>query len=845
MGFLAGGYRAVAQWKGLTLPEQWSSPSVPLHSLLVGWDAADWRYLYPLLEQGKMPALAALMEWGVHSKLATMDPPISPMLWASVATSRWPQDHGIHGFTELHGRTIRAVRGSSIRVPTYWELLERSEIPAGAVAWWPSHPSPATRGAGGVRVSNLAFGAPEFWEAGNNLGPWSSIAQQLLVSPEELPASAVAAFFPNRDLDGSDDVVRSVHKIVLHALNVHTMATLAQDLQGGGHLSVYFDALDHFKHLAAKYAPPKLARVPQEEFDRYQHIVEGAYRLHDLFLGALIDRCDDRTHLFLMSDHGFVHGEERVAQLPKHAGAPALEHRHFGVFVSRSSLWSKDLRVSGLGLLDIAPLVLSAHGLPIPSDMAGRKPLAWQGPFERIDTAALTWSHSTSQPQETASPAPVYEQTMLNDLVELGYLSPDHLTVDSADEPSDSGAPFKTASLRIAENDYYLARSLRAQGNSAQAWVHLQQLLSRFPSPAERYGLLGAGLLHDTQQWEELGRWLERSWERTDSQAWTFYRAVHTLSQGGALTVPDLAIHSVPAAVLWGRLLLRANRFQELSRVIDAVKQHTSVGLDQPDFINLELRLALHREQWEVAAQCALESLEHAYHQSSIHRALAYALSKLGRTEEAALALQTAQLLAPPRPAGRPLFIVTGAPRSGTSLAMQLLKSVGVEPVTDGVRSADRFNSQGFYEHEQVRNWTLDAKWLESQRGKAVKIVLPLLKNAPLPNIPVVVLHMNRSWSAVSQSQRHLMNRPEAALQWDEPARWSQAWDETKVLLDMLPQSVNITFEFEELWALGADPNAKASQGLEAGMRQLNEWLPKPLTLDGIRAVVRPSMRRF
>jgi hypothetical protein len=64
---------------------------------------------------------------------------------------------------------------------------------------------------------------------------------------------------------------------------------------------------------------------------------------------------------------------------------------------------------------------------------------------------------------------------------------------------------------------------------------------------------------------------------------------------------------------------------------------------------------------------------------------------------------------------------------------MQLLEACGVSAVSDGVRSEDEHNAKGYFEHEKVRQWELDAGWLDAQRGKAIKIVEPLLRQAPLP----------------------------------------------------------------------------------------------------------------
>ena len=68
--------------------------------LLVGWDAADWKVIKPLLAQGEMPNLAGLIARGVHGNLLTIHPPLSPMVWTSIATGKRPPRHGIFGFTE-------------------------------------------------------------------------------------------------------------------------------------------------------------------------------------------------------------------------------------------------------------------------------------------------------------------------------------------------------------------------------------------------------------------------------------------------------------------------------------------------------------------------------------------------------------------------------------------------------------------------------------------------------------------------------------------------------------------------------------------------------------------------
>ena len=66
--------------------------------LVIGWDAADWKVITPLMDAGKMPNLQKFADNGVVGNLSTLYPVLSPMLWTSIATGKRAYKHGIHGF---------------------------------------------------------------------------------------------------------------------------------------------------------------------------------------------------------------------------------------------------------------------------------------------------------------------------------------------------------------------------------------------------------------------------------------------------------------------------------------------------------------------------------------------------------------------------------------------------------------------------------------------------------------------------------------------------------------------------------------------------------------------------
>ena len=104
------------------------------------------------------------------------------------------------------------------------------------------------------------------------------------------------------------------------------------------------------------------------------------------------------------------------------------------------------------------------------------------------------------------------------------------------------------------------------------------------------------------------------------------------------------------------------------------------------------------------------------------------------------------------------MVLVSGLPRSGTSMIMQMLEAGGVEILSDGVRSADDDNPRGYYELEAVKKTKDDASWLEAARGKAVKLISQLLYDLPA-NVHGKVIFLRREMGETLASQRKMLER--------------------------------------------------------------------------------------
>jgi hypothetical protein len=117
---------------------------------------------------------------------------------------------------------------------------------------------------------------------------------------------------------------------------------------------------------------------------------------------------------------------------------------------------------------------------------------------------------------------------------------------------------------------------------------------------------------------------------------------------------------------------------------------------------------------------------------------------------------------------GEPIVIVSGLPRSGTSMMMKMLDAGGMPPVTDGLRAADVDNPKGYFELERIKDLEkeTDKSYVAQARGKALKVISFLLKDLPPDNYYQVVF-MRRDLDEVILSQDKMIEHRQA----DDPTQ--------------------------------------------------------------------------
>ena len=102
------------------------------------------------------------------------------------------------------------------------------------------------------------------------------------------------------------------------------------------------------------------------------------------------------------------------------------------------------------------------------------------------------------------------------------------------------------------------------------------------------------------------------------------------------------------------------------------------------------------------------------------------------------------------------ITVVSGLPRSGTSMMMQMLRAGGLTCLTDELREADISNPKGYFEFEKVKGLRADNSWLPEAKGKVIKIISHLLSCLP-PELNYKIIFMERDLGEVLASQRKML----------------------------------------------------------------------------------------
>jgi tetratricopeptide (TPR) repeat protein len=406
--------------------------------LVVGVDGADWEMIVPMVARGELPTFARLIERGATAPAITLQPPLSPLLWTSIATGRSPDEHGILDFVARDPATGRTIPVTSTlrRVKAIWNIATESDLRASVVGWlatWPAEP------VSGVMVTDrLAFhpfdagatgGAAEGVVAPRERAaeiaammpapaavPFDSVSRFLAISPDAYAAAPFDAYRPGQ-------LVGNFRRTLAAAEGYRRVCLSLLERESWDLFLGYFEFLDATSHLFVRHMSPALAQLPEEEKAAFGAVVEEAYRWQDRVLGEILERAGDDAIVLVVSDHGFLYGERRIgAPSEVLGGEAALWHRDEGIFIAAGPGVRSGARLAPVSILDVTPTILWLCGLPIAADMDGRPIVeAFDERFVRGRRARSIPTYET-EARETEVVAGGADEEIQERLRALGYI---------------------------------------------------------------------------------------------------------------------------------------------------------------------------------------------------------------------------------------------------------------------------------------------------------------------------------------------------------------------------------------------------------------------------------------
>ena len=182
------------------------------------------------------------------------------------------------------------------------------------------------------------------------------------------------------------------------------------------------------------------------------------------------------------------------------------------------------------------------------------------------------------------------------------------------------------------------------------------------------------------------------------------------------------------------------------------------------------------------------------------------------------------------------ITIVSGLPRSGTSMAMKMLEAGGIPPLTDQIRTADDDNPKGYYEFERAKKLREgDAAWVSQAEGKAVKVIAALLMYMP-SGYEYRVLFMRRAMEEILASQAKMLENRGEESNVDDATMAALFAKHVKQVEDWMKSQPNLQYIDVDYNAMLADP--------ETHVKKINKFLGGDLDEAAMISVVDPKLYR-
>ena len=611
--------------------------------LLIGWNLASWQLLNPLLDQGKLPHLQALVEQGTMGNLKTQRPLLEHVVYNSVATGAFADQHGVLGPLEIGPqKQIQPTGSFSRRADAMWDILSDQHRKCHVVNF------PTT---GPAEKINGIFVSPSFFETvpGSyqekfelprvSVHPESQLEElsQFIVTLQDIDSEIMSMFVPRfRELDAADPKLIQIGTAAAQTFSIHATATHLMEKYPWDFVSVSYDLIEILgKGFFQYHVPPTTNTSTLEQENRYRiavhlfsEVVNAAAMLCDRLLGRLIELAGEEATVLLHSPWGILNQNDFVA-IDEEEGSDYLEsvYRGEGIFVMRETDMPRDELLHEISFLDICPTVLRSSGIDAGNQLTGS---AVQD-YTEHHLAPKKPSHPKNEEEDGAS--------LINELQRGQSLS--------------FSDPFLEKPLRHVEieNLWTLAAVQLASGRREEALPLLLRLYHANPLEATR-GYMVAETLYRTGYLKEAVALMQPlSIVYADHAVGQFMAGFVALNHGSLDQAKEMfeaaEANNPPFPILFyylGQVYLlldlpeRAQRAFSRFLELDPCLPLAYLGLSES---------YLRSKRFEEAAESALDAVGANFAEPAMHIALGRAMAQLGENARAKEAYETAIRISP------------------------------------------------------------------------------------------------------------------------------------------------------------------------------------------------------
>ena len=425
-----------------------------------GVDGAEWSIIDPLIEEGKMPVMQKLLEESARARFESLNTLKSPLIWASMATGKIPEKHGIldfgsfqfpvmkssfiHypdgiGFYRLVSRLIPSadmpVTSTTRKVESVWDLLSLAGKTVGVAGWWATWPADPVEGwmisdRFTYTLFNPRASAQSLKKGQTHPPELLPEIEKFVRLPDDMTENEIARFvkgdvssgFAPLDWQSSGhDEWNPLYQLKTGYTAGESFFNASMNLIGREQpdfFTVYLEGNDMVGHFFWQYMDDSLYPEPlaEEEIAKFDEVVPRYYTYWDSLVGAALEHLSEDTYVFIVSDHGF--GPSAAPVIPYRGG----DHLPYGVFLAKGPGIKPGYLAEDASVLDLTPTLLYLYGLPVAEDMDGKIMFdIFTDVFNQNHRAETIASYETGRRSRSSLTSSSADEDIKQQLRSLGY----------------------------------------------------------------------------------------------------------------------------------------------------------------------------------------------------------------------------------------------------------------------------------------------------------------------------------------------------------------------------------------------------------------------------------------